>query len=115
MNDTSDWPSDSDGDVLRRLRDHGIDFGRPHAIDFNVDFSVWPPAPEAIALLKREFQLVTIHDPDGQSGGDVVVKVVGIVSYSFVVQMQATISELMVPFGGVCEGWGVLLAAKNSN
>lgn len=93
---------------MRRLRDHGLDFEAPHLIDFNVDFAAWPPAPEAIAALVSRYQNVRVFDPEeGQTSGDVLIQIEEMVSYDFVVQTQATISNLMAPFGGVCEAWGV--------
>ena len=32
------WPSDADGDVLRRLEQSGFHFSKSTLIDFNVDF-----------------------------------------------------------------------------
>jgi hypothetical protein len=100
---TDGFPADIDGDVLRRLKDHGFDFSRCHDIDFNVEFEVWPPSPEAIARLEQRYRTVTID----QEEKDVVVRVSDFVTYDLVVQTQATISNIMRPFGGTCEAWGV--------
>ncbi len=102
------FPADVDGDVLRRLKDHGFDFNRQHRIDFNVDFDAWPPAQEAIAWLQRQYPGVAIGELEGEELGDVVVQVYGVVTHDLVVQTQATISSAMRVFGGRCEAWGVL-------
>jgi hypothetical protein len=65
---TSDWPEDADGDVFRRLRDHGFDFIRRYAIDYNVDFDAWPPSAEAIEWLEREFGHVSLYPPEDDFG-----------------------------------------------
>lgn len=97
------WPLDSDGDVLRRLVNGGFDFSRPHEVDFNIDFQAWPPPVEALQFLGSKYPGVEIHD----KGHYVQLKIEACVTYDFVVQTQAVLSEQMKPFGGTCESWGV--------
>jgi hypothetical protein len=101
------WPPDADGDVFRRLEHDGFDFGKPHLIDFNVDFDSWPPNPEAVALLRAHYPSTTIYEPDGESSGYALVQVHSRLDYDYVVEMQKTLSNLMEPHGGSCESWGV--------
>lgn len=102
-----EFPDDADGGVLRRLRDHGFDFTRPHTLDFNVEFGAWPPQPPALAWLKAKYGTVSVYEPEDGSPGEVVVHITGSVSYDFVVGTQAGISGAMNEFGGRCETWGV--------
>jgi hypothetical protein len=103
-----DWPLDADGDVFRQLKADGFDFGREHTIDFNIDFAEWPPAADAISLLRREYPSATIYDPENDDPGYVLVQVFTFVNYEAVVEVQRHLSELMIPFGGRCESWGVM-------
>ena len=102
------FPAGADGDVLRRLKESGFDFGQPRDIDFAIDFDSWPPADEALAWLKRNYPNVEVYDPDDGDPGDVVVQVHGLVTHDLVVQTQAALSDAMSSFGGRCEAWGVL-------
>lgn len=102
------WPSDADGDVFRRLERSGIDFSKPIVIDFNVDFEVWPPKEEAVALIRRSYPNATVHEPCGEDQGYVRFQVHAPVSYDLVMWVQREISNLLAEFGGRCESWGVL-------
>lgn len=104
----SDWPVDADGDVLRRMARSGFDFDRPWSIDFNVDFDHWPPPPDALARLTREFPSAVVYEPSDGGGGYVQFQVHAHVTYALVTQIQAEVSLWMAPCGGVCESWGVL-------
>ncbi|OKO74255.1 hypothetical protein AC628_22940 [Bradyrhizobium sp. NAS96.2] len=100
---SSDWPRNSDGDVLRSMAKRGFDFSLPHEIDFNIDFQAWPPPAEAIQLLRSKCQDVKIYD----EGQYVQLRINAHVTYEFVIRTQADFSEQMKAFGGVCESWGV--------
>lgn len=103
----SNWPDDADGDVLRRIESSGFDFDKPCVIDFNVDFDAWPPSPSAIETLKRKFQSTKSYElPEG--GGYMQFQLVERLSYDLVMRVQSEVSDLMAPYGGVCESWGVL-------
>lgn len=102
------WPDNADGDVLRRMESKGFDFRKPHEIEFNVDFNSWPPAKEAIDALKREYPSVLIYPQMDSDPGYVQFRLFGLVSYNLVTKTQTFASDLMRPFGGVCESWGVL-------
>ena len=102
------WPDDADGDALRRLEEHGLDFSVPHAVDFNVDFDEWPPSYSALAGLQERFGSVESYPPSDGQAGYVLLRVLGLVSYEWVTSVQRDVTALMAPFGGVCESWGLL-------
>ena len=104
------WPNDVDGDVLRRLDAHHFDFSKPSLVDFNIDFEHWPPKPEAIEVLKSHFSSIELVNPDDDfdDGGYVLICIEDIVSYELVINTQNMLTELMRPFGGWCESWGVM-------
>lgn len=102
------WPNDADGDVLRSLQESGFDFSKPCLIDFNVDFEQWPPPPEAIRLLSREYPSTKVYEPQGEDRGYVLLQIYERLTYDLVVQTQAYVSEVMAPFNGECASWGVL-------
>jgi regulator of ribonuclease activity B len=104
----TNWPNDADGDVLRSMEESGFDFSMPCLIDFNVDFENWPPSPEAMRLLSREYPSAKIYDPEGDSAGYVLIQVHALLTYELVIRTQAYVSELMAPFKGECVSWGVL-------
>jgi hypothetical protein len=104
---TVDWPTNADGDVFRRLQSQGFDFTIPHKIDFQIDFDAWPPSNEAIATLKRKYQ-VERYEPELDSPGYIQITLFALLTYDFVIDIQGSLSRQLSPFGGVCEAWGVL-------
>jgi hypothetical protein len=103
----SKWPKDVDGDVLRRMEESGFDFAEPVAIDFNIDFQSWPPADEAMELLRVRFPNVELVEPTASFPGYLRFTVVDKVTYPLVMNTQREASDLVRTFGGVCESWGV--------
>ena len=102
------WPDDADGDVFRRLESHGFNFRVAHDIDFNVDFSSWPPPPVAVEQLAKHYPNLTIHEPSEGGAGYLLFKLHDLASYEFVMRVQSEVSAQMLPFGGRCDSWGIL-------
>jgi hypothetical protein len=100
------WPEDADGDALRRFEAGGDDLAAPRPIDFNIDFADWPPSPEALAMLKARYAHLELVEPETDFDGYVLLKLTAPLSYEFVVGVQNEVSDLMAPFGGVCDSWG---------
>jgi hypothetical protein len=106
------WPSDADGDVMRRLQSDNFDFDREVEVDFNIDFDTWPPHDKAIMLLKnaKPNAQITVYNDDQY----VLMQLTAILTYSFVISTQAELTEISRPFGGRCESWGVYWDPKAS-
>lgn len=103
------WPLDADGDVFRRMQSRGFDFGTTCIVDFSIDFSSWPPSEVAIQLLDQHFPGKTeVFADDDSRGGYINVQIIHQLTYEWVLEIQNQITELMLPFEGVCESWGVL-------
>jgi Regulator of ribonuclease activity B len=106
------WPSDADGDVLRRLEQSGFDFSKSTLIDFNVDFQSWPPPAAAIAALSRHYPSVRAYEPDGEFAGYLQFQVFARVTHELVTNIQHEITDLMSPYDGECSSWGVLSSGQ---
>jgi hypothetical protein len=105
------WPDDVDGDVLRSLEKDGFNFDKEHMIDFNIDFNQWPPSKEALDIIVKEYPEAKLYDPDPDiedSCGYVLISIQSKLSYELVMFMQKEITEIMKPYGGWCESWGVM-------
>ena len=105
---TEDWPVGADGDVFRRLANRQFDFSSEHVIDFNVDFSDWPPPQAALTWLADMYPEIVLFEPDAESGGYVQVQLTSKLAYELVITTQQCISDAMAEHGGICESWGVL-------
>jgi hypothetical protein len=102
------WPNDADGDVLRGMEECGFDFSSAAIIDFNVDFEPWPPQPAALVVLRARFRGAEVIEPEGDFRGYVQFQVEAPVTYELVIRMQREVTDLMRPYGGYCESWGVM-------
>jgi hypothetical protein len=102
------WPDDADGDVFRRLVEHGFDFSKPHTVDYNVDFDAWPPTQVALDILRSMFGTIRVFEPDDESSGYIQFQIHGPVSYEAVTSTQRKVTAAMVTHGGICESWGVM-------
>ncbi|GAB3381855.1 hypothetical protein GCM10027432_09760 [Lysobacter fragariae] len=108
MEGSVSWPDDADGDVFRRLEADGFDFSKSYAIDYNVDFETWPPAPAALEILRSQYNNVEVFEPDEDGDGYVLFQITGLVTYEGVTSVQRRTSSTMQPYGGICDSWGVL-------
>lgn len=107
----ANFPQDVDGDVFRRLEGEGFDFDSPCTIDFNVDFGTWPPPQEAVTCLRVSYPDLEIIEPNAEGDeGYIQVHLHEQLSYELVVRVQAHATELVRPYGGECNSWGVLRA-----
>lgn len=100
------WPSNADGDVLKRLEERGFDFTKHYTVDFNIDFDQWPPCKEAIDAIRTAYPDAKVYD-DGEEGY-ILFQINSIITYDFVVETQSKATSLVAQYGGRCESWGVL-------
>ena len=102
------WPDDVDGDVLRRMEEGGFDFSIATDIDFNIDCEAWPPSVEFMARLADAYPDAELVEPEEDDDGEGFVQVVvrDFLTYELVMRVQAELTELARPYGGVCESWG---------
>jgi len=106
---TGDWPNNADGDVMRRLVANGFDFSKPYDVDFQVDFEREIDG-RAMHALKAQYPHARVeHIVLGPEDSPYIqVTVHSKLTYDFVIRMQDAITELVKPFGGWCDCWGVL-------
>ena len=104
---TATWPEGQDGDVMRRLQEIGFDFSEKAIIDFNVDFTEWPPPPEAIALMEREYPTTWVCEPWDGTPAFLQFQLYEVLTYELATNTQRVVTEWMAPYGGVCDSWCV--------
>ena len=108
------WPNDANGHMLQRLESHGLDFHKPHIIDFNIEFDDWPLPIDTIEALIKMYPDCEFIDPDqedimyGHTHGYVQFKITDTLTYDLVTEIQKKATQYLKPFGGQCVSWGVL-------
>jgi hypothetical protein len=90
------------------MQSSGFDFSNAHEIEFNVDFSAWPPAEEFLHALHAKFPRIRLYRPGESFNGYVQFVVNAKLTYELVMETQHTVSGLASPYGGICESWGVM-------
>ena len=108
------WPSDADGAALRSLEVGGFDFSKPALVEFEVDFESWPPCPEALRLMAREYPSVTVCTTGDERMGYLEFQVYALVSYELVGNVRGYVAELLYPYRGTCSSWRVQGTPPNS-
>jgi len=101
------FPDDVDGDVLRSLEANGVQLEVEHVIDFNIDLKDWPPNPELVSRLTDRYKNIEVFEPDGEFDGYIQFHLTELVTHELVIRIQAEATGIAVPFGGICESWGV--------
>lgn len=99
-----DWPDDVDGGVMRRLQSSGFPFDRETEIDFNIDFDEPQRVGMVCSIAQQAFPAAKVTAEDG----NMRVQVCALLSYPYVIEVQAELTQICSEFGGKCESWGVL-------
>ncbi len=82
------WSQDADGDVFRRLAADKFDFDAVHDIDFNIAFVDWPPSPEFLAQLQRQYSDFRVFEKEDKSSGYVQFSIHAKLTYELVMFVQ---------------------------
>ncbi|TWT93756.1 ribonuclease E inhibitor RraB [Stieleria varia] len=120
----TDYPNDEDGMVLADLASQGVDMTQPMEIEFPV-LTVDEASANAIAkaLVEAGYEAFIefdegepdedgIIDPDDEEFGpawDIYVTVKMVPTYDEIVRIQDDLTRIASPFGGLSDGWGVML------
>lgn len=116
------YPDDADGSVLADLAALGIDMTQPMDIEFPVAAPDEEAAIEIARVLTEAGYEAHIEYDDGEDeeeeqegdeefipGWDVYANVRMVPDYDEIIRIQADLSRLANPLGGMSDGWGVML------
>ena len=104
-----DYPSDDDGDALRRVASDGSDMTKPMVIDFAIAAPTEDVARQVAQLASsRGFACEVEHDvdEDGVEAWDCICRVEMVATYERLVAVQRELDELVGPLGAHTDGWG---------
>ncbi len=118
----TEYPDDADGSVLADLAALGIDMTQPMDIEFPVAAPDEEAAIEIARVLTEAGYEAHVEYDDGESedeeqdgdeefipGWDVYANVHMVPDYDEIIRIQADLSRLANPLGGMSDGWGVML------
>ncbi|MDO9320669.1 MAG: ribonuclease E inhibitor RraB [Pseudomonas sp.] len=98
--------AESSSILLRRMKEGGFDFARIHAIDFYVVFPAQAPAQRAARLFRGESLNTQVYLRANGSWYLQVSKVMH-ASHVEIDDFEHSLEALVLPFGGIADGWGV--------
>lgn len=112
------FPNDSDGDVLRRLEDAGVDLSLPR----EVDFYCYAHSKASAASIARKMvelgfsaRIFTNSDSTSITKRHSVYGTITIVpSYEQVIAIQSELNVMLADYGTVCDGWGTAVEPPSS-
>ena len=101
-----DYPSDDDGDALRRLKGLGADLSKPMEIDFNIAVpnleagKIVADAASAIGFSVSLYQDAEDHSWTCDCTRNMVP------DYFELLDVLQSLNDISQPHGGYCDGWG---------
>jgi hypothetical protein len=117
------YPDDEDGAVLAELAAQGVDMSRPLLVEFIVAVPDEAAAENCLQAMTKAGYDARIEFDEGEPDYDpeiddedefgpswtVYASVPMIPEYQEIVRIQAELDQLARPFGGMSDGWGVML------
>lgn len=98
-------PDDISSTVLRRMREGGFDFARAHPIEFYAIFPDEERARQAARNFRGESLNAQVCYREG--AWHLQVSKVMYATHAGIDDFEHNLEELVVPLGGVLDGWGV--------
>jgi hypothetical protein len=107
------FPDAANGDVLRRMEDHGFDFAIEHVVDFYAVFATESEADRIarmyVADHKAGDKLTNIETkPFDRGGMQLTLSKRMLVTYETVSAFESKLAERVSEVEGYLDGWGVL-------
>jgi Regulator of ribonuclease activity B len=99
------YPTDADGDALRKVVESGADMSRPMVIDFSVAVPDEGSARQVAEIVAtRDFD-PSIYEDNDKGSWSVYCSKSMLATYDGVVAVQAELNGLVAPLQGRCDGW----------
>jgi hypothetical protein len=107
------YPDDVNGDVFRRMENHGFDFTSEHVVDFHAVFATEAMADQIarmyVADHKAGDRFTNIETkPFDQGGMELTLSKRMLVTYEAVSAFESTLADRVSQVDGYLDGWGVL-------
>lgn len=103
-----DIPDDENGDVLRRMLEHGDDLSKPRNIEFCFAFTDRKQALDFAAIVDEHDLEVSISSYDERNGWQVIVTRHMIPTHREITQLEISLAKRAESAGGQADGWGCL-------
>jgi hypothetical protein len=108
MNTPRQFPSDNNGDVLRRMYVGGDDLSQARTVDFCFIFSERQQALAFADIVDDLDKTVCISYYEGREMWQVIVQSYMIPTYSDITDLEAALTIKAERVGGRADGWGCM-------
>lgn len=109
----ADFPNDLNGDVFRRMRDHGDDLSKPREIDFNHVFQKEEDANRFTdAVRQAGFAKVSYKYEEDLKAWDAQVQIFMLPTHADVTEKESKLDAIARKFDGRADGWGCMQVDK---
>ena len=106
---TSDFPLDDTGDVLRNMKEQGVDFSKEYDLDFFLAFDEPDAAARCAEAIEHAGGYRVQMQRNEQNGlVDLTVSRRTLLDHSAISQAERELDDLARTYGGYCDGWGTL-------
>jgi hypothetical protein len=102
------FPEDENGEVLRRMFEHGDDLSKPRIVDFCFAFAGRSRALEFAAIVEERDLEVCISFYEERDGWQVIVKRYMLPTHADITSLELSLTKRAVSVGGEADGWGCM-------
>ena len=104
MADSPAYPSDADGDALRRVAHDGSDMCKPMTIDFQIASPSEETARQIAAAAAHLGYQLRVYGEEDDWTCECSTRMLA--TYDGIIAVQKELGDLSRPFGGCIDGWG---------
>lgn len=108
MAPSPDFPDDENGDVLRRMHEHGDDLDQPRTVDFCFAFSDRGQALGFAGLVDERDVEVCISWYEERRLWQTIVKRYMVPTHRAITALETSLTSRAESAGGAADGWGCM-------
>lgn len=108
MTDLDSIPDDADGDVLRRLAEHGNDLSKFMVIDFHIVVPDQDAGLELGEQVKQAGYKPELFYDKEENEITLQASKLMLPEHQALIDAQVELGQLALPFGGAIDGWGTM-------
>lgn len=103
------FPNDADGQVLKMLYKQGVDFKKPHNVDFVVAVPDQKSGEAVLEILRTDEYNCELEQDDETKEWTCYCYIKMLLNYEDIIDVQKRLDELSKPHDGFIDGWGVMV------
>ncbi|MDE5055329.1 ribonuclease E inhibitor RraB [Niallia taxi] len=102
------FPKDEDGEVLKELFKHGLDFNQVHTVDFFVSVPD-KKSGELISKIANKDGFITSVELDDNGEWTCFCSKDLLINYEIIIKIQEYLGKISLPYKGFTDGWAVMM------